>query len=385
MFSLSNRKKGGLNLVLDIGSYSLGGALIIFSKNKAPQVIFSKRISLPLNHDRDRNKTIMAIAQNLEYLLKIIFEEGAQKLGRSPKKLQNKNIKKILCVVSSPWCLSKIKTSSYKKDEPVHINSKLMELTQEDNQKSPEEVEAGYRLIEKKIIQAKLNGYITNKPLSKKAKEIEISTFEGKILKEMVEKVFYSSGRLSAENIMFHSFTLSAFSTIGDIFGDKDYLLMEITGEITELTVIKNDLIVKTASFPKGKNLFLRKISEEFDVGSDISLSFIKLYYERKSEKNFHSRIKEIMSQSEIEWFNQFKETIESIKESLPQKIFLTMDSTLSVFFAEFLNSEINKFGKNTDIVSLNVSSLSQFCDINDNNADSFLALETIFFNKILH
>lgn len=382
MLSLFHSKKDGINLVIDIGSYSLAGALVFFAKDKTPQIIFSKRISLPLNHDRDKDKTIIAIANNLEYLFKIMFEESTHKLGVKQKKLKNQKIKKILCVVSSPWSRSVIKTSSYKKDAPVHVNSKLMELIEKNDQNS-KEAETDYGLIEKKIIQTKLNGYVTNNPLYKKAKEIEISTFEGKILKEMVEKVFSSSGRLSSGNVIFHSFTLSAFSTIGDIFGDEDYLLMEVTGEMTELTFIKNGSIVKTDFFSSGKNLFLRKISEEFDVDSDISLSFIKLYYERKSEKNFRNRIEEIVRQAEMEWFNQFRESIKSIKESMPQKIFLSMDSALSPFFTEFLNSEICKLGKKTDIVSLNVSSLSQFCDINDNDDDSFLALETIFFDKI--
>lgn len=384
MSLFSNKKTEGISLLIDIGSYSLGGALIIFSNGNVPQIVFSKRISLPLNEDWNMDKSLDSISKNLETLLKIVFNESSKKLSIDPKKLQSRKVKEVLCVMSSPWCLSKIKSISLKKEKPVNISSKLMDLIAQKSE-NPESNEKGYSLIEKKIIQTRLNGYITNKPLNKKAKEIEISTFEGMVLNDAALRVKDQINRFVPEDVMFHSFTLSAFSTIGDIFERDDYMLMEITGDMTELSIIKDGLIVKTASFPKGKNLFIRRVCQEFSVDPDVSLSFIKLYYERKSEKNFHNRIEEILKESKTVWLEDFKGAFTAMKESMPAKIFLSIDSNILPFFADFLKAEVENIRRNTDIVSLDRAALSRFCIFEDNNTDSFLALESIFLNKIIH
>src|SRR3989344_3182021 len=333
----TDKKREGVYLVVDVGNFSVGAALVNLGTNHLPEIILNKRLSLPLAPTWNKEKSIDDTCKNLEKLLKILLKESAIKLHLKLKKLETKKIQGILCVVSSPWCLSEIKTYAIKDEKPIEINPKLIDLIiKKIDSQDPErgssrkkntptkigEKGEAYKIIEKKIIETKLNGYVTLDPLNKVAKEIEFSVFEGKILKRVLDKIGNTISAQVSGNIIFHSFSLAGFAIIEEMFPDAhDYLMLEVIGEITELTSVKNGMIVGSTYLESGKNVFLRNVMKEFGVNPDIALSFIKLFYEKKSEKEFNSKIKEVIKHSELEWIQSFKKTLETLKEKLPLKI----------------------------------------------------------------
>jgi len=400
----TDKKREGVYLVVDVGNFSVGAALVNLGTNHIPEIILNKRLSLPLAPTWNKEKAIDDTCKNLEKLLKILLKESAVKLHLKLKKLETKKIQGILCVVSSPWCLSEIKTYGIKDEKPIEINPKLIDLIikkidsheavgignsirEKNAQTKIGEKEEAYKVIEKKIIETKLNGYVTLDPLGKIAKEIEFSVFEGKILKTVLDKVGSTISAQVSGNIIFHSFSLAGFAIIEEMFPDAhDYLMLEVIGEITELTSVKNGMIVGSTYLESGKNVFLRNVMKEFGVNPDIALSFIKLFYEKKSEKEFNSKIKEVIKHSELEWIQSFKKTLETLKEKLPLKIFLAMESPLAPFWSEFLKNQLieSPLSENSEIISLNSPALSQFCKFESNEPDTLLAMDTIFLHKIL-
>ena len=402
MFGLKDTKKEGLYLVVDIGNFSVGVALVNLRENQIPEIILNRRLSLPLTEKWNKEKSIDDISQNLSKLLKIVLKESATKLHVSLKKLETKKIKEVLCVVSSPWCLSKIKAYGIKEEKPIEISPKLIELIiKRINEHDPDissnvvegtltkigERENLYKIIEKKIIQTKLNGYVTLDPINKMAREIEFSIFEGKILKNVQERISNVINSQVFGNVIFHSFSLTGFAIIEEMFPQaRDYVLVEVGGEITELTSVKNGLIVGSAYLESGKNLFLRNVVKEFVINPDIALSFIKLFYEKRSEQGFNARIKDVIKHSELEWISSFKKTLGTLKEKLPVQIFLAMESPLASFWSEFLRSRLmeSPLSENSEVISLNTKALSQFCKFSTDEPDALLAINTIFLDKII-
>jgi len=404
MFWLKDKKKKGVYLVVDVGNFSVGVALVYLQENHIPEIILNRRLSLPLTEKWNKEKSLDDICQNLQKLLKIVLKESAKTLHISLKKLETKKIKDVLCIVSSPWCISKIKSYGIKEKTPTEITPRLIDLiTKKINKydletpESPEkqaknlakigESEELYKIIEKKIIQTKLNGYITFDPINKMAREIELSIFEGKILKKAIGKIGSTIHAQVSANILFHSFSLTGFAIIEEMFPEShDYLLVEVGGEITELTSVRDGLIVGSTYLESGKNLFLRNVTKEFGVNPDIALSFIKLFYEKRSEKEFNNKIKDVIKHSELEWIDNFKKTLSTLKEKLPVKIFLAMESPLVPFWSEFIKNQLieSPLSSNSEVISLNNNALSQFCKFSTSESDTLLAIDTIFLDKII-
>jgi len=250
---MSASKTGEINLIVDIGSQSVGGALVILGD--VPEIVFSKRIRLPWSKVRNEEKTGELILKSLNELLGIVLKEGATALHLDEHKLESKKIKRVLCVVSSPWCVSKTSSLTYKGEKSLEITPKIMEsiLTQDESREANVTVDnKDYRLIEKKVLRVKLNGYVTLNYLNKKATNIEVSVFEGRILEEFMIKVEKILSRLINADVVFHSYTLSSLAVVQDLFPQtKNYVLTEITGGRTDVTLIEDGLIKRTESFEK--------------------------------------------------------------------------------------------------------------------------------------
>src|SRR3989344_9230353 len=95
--------------------------------------------------------------------------------------------------------------------------------------------------IENKIISTKINGYKTEDVFHKKAREFEISLFESLAskksiiaFKSILEHTYHFYGK-----IYFHSWGYSAHKVFQDIFGFKNFTLIDITGEITDVVIVE--------------------------------------------------------------------------------------------------------------------------------------------------
>src|SRR3989344_2497039 len=125
--SIFETKQKELDLIIDIGSYSVAAALVSISKGKRAEVVLNKRLNLPLWKNSDEKKFISNLSQTLSKLLNTTLKQGANDLRLTEKSLRNRKIGKILCVVSSPWCLADTETFSTEGERPVKITPKEFE------------------------------------------------------------------------------------------------------------------------------------------------------------------------------------------------------------------------------------------------------------------
>lgn len=378
LVSIFKNNPEDITALIDIGSGSVGAALVIFPKNKKPEIIFSKRLSLRIEESWNKEKVFSSILLNLEQVLNHVLKEGAGKLHIKEKNLKDKKIKDIYCILSSPWSTFKVKTLEDKKERAEYITDTAIEtIVRNDLQSSNQNSE--YESIEKKIIQVKLNGYPTSNPLGKRARETEISIFEGLVKREVLEKIKRVIGKNLHGNVIFHSLSLATFTAINEIFReDKDYLVVDITGETTEMIFVSHDLPKKSFSFPKGKNNLIRNIAKEFNVDQDIALSFTKLYYEKKSEESFRNKAEQIIKKTEMEWQNDMEQVLDSVRKEIPVlRVFSLVDPELAYPFPELIKSACQKIFQDTLITSINKDSLDKFCNFKE-KFDPFLAIGAI-------
>jgi hypothetical protein len=258
----------------------------------------------------------------------------------------------IFCVLSSAWHVSETRMIDFKKNTPFVFTAKLAEdlvqkeikLFEEKNMSKSAGVEAGERIIELKNIKTALNGYETLEPLEQKAKELEmiifISMSEEKVLKKIesvIAKYFHSA------KIKFSSFALSSFTVVRDMHArEGNFLLLDIGGEITNISMVKKNIHRQSISFPLGYNFMIREVSSGLGTTLHEADSLISLFRDGHAEESVAEKLGGVIDKLKIKWLKEFQESLANLSNdiSIPSVIYMTIDKDFADFFMETIKSE---------------------------------------------
>lgn len=146
----------------------------------------------------------------------------------------------------------------------------------------------------------------------KKTSELEIALYISMIpaniyssINEMIKKFW------DAPDVNFSSFSFTTFDVIRDIFTEESSLLfMDISGEVTDISLAKDNVLLESITFPAGKNMLIRSLIESMKSNSASATSELKLYLEGKSNHEQSVRIKKALDDVEKEWLSFFEDAL---------------------------------------------------------------------------
>ena len=384
------KDRAELALVFDIGSSSVGGSLFLIQKSGIPKIIYSIREPITTEKELSFDRFLALTLKSLEFTANKICIMG---LG-APKK--------VFCVLSSPWYASQTRIISFKKDAPFIFNTKLADsLIEKEIKIFEEECKDKYLYTKNKIIpielrnmQILLNGYVVPKPLNQKAQELEMMIFVSMSEEQTLEKIKDTIGKhFYSQNIKFSSFAMSSFVVARDLFlHEEDFLLMDIGGEITDISMIKKEILRSSISFSFGYNFFIRGITEILDCTIHEATSYLSLYKNGHISDQALKKIEPVINKLKNEWLNKFQESLVNLSNdiSIPSTIFLTVDQDLADFFIETIKSEqFNQYiltESKFKIVFLGNQTLNGIVSFKENVIrDSFLTIEAVYINRFLY
>jgi len=381
------KDKEELALVFDIGSSSVAGALFYMQKSGVPKIIFSIREPIKLENQINFEKFLNLTIKSLDVIVNKIC---MQKLG-APKK--------IFCVLSSPWYASQTRIIKLEKNTSFIFNSKLADsLTQKEITLFEEEHLKKYlnnkekiRPIELKNMKTLLNGYATPNPLNQKTKELEMTLFLSMSPEEVLSKIEESIGKhFYRGNIKFSSFAMASFSVARDMFvHQENFLLVDIGGEVTDISMVKKDILRTSISFPMGRNYMIRGVASALGCTLDEAKSYISLYKDEHMAKPNEKKFGPVVGKLKTEWLKKFQESLVNLSNdiSIPATIFITVDQDFVQFFTELIKTE--QFNQYTlteakfRIIFLGTQALHGIAIFQENIIrDSFLIIESIYINR---
>ena len=388
---LNNRKEEDVSALFHIGSGSVGGHLIRLSKTSKPEIIYATKTSIPFQKNINPERHFKSMIKAFESTLKDIQKQGLLHLNFTG--LRNYGIKSAFYILSSPWCVSQTKIIKIKKDKPFEISENSLEGIMEEQEKKflSDESSEGSKIIEKKIIEAKLNGYKMTEIFGKTATEAELSFFMTLAPEYALEELkAIASKYFNFRSSYFHSFALSSFSVIRDIYPEKEnFIYLDIHEELTDLSVIKESVFVENSSFPLGKNFFTRQISEKLNISSNEAQSLINLYGSGKCDQTTSKKIQTITDIALKDWLNNFHSALVSFSLNMyvPRTIFMIVSDDFKVFLAEKLKEEkFSQFSMTEelfDVIVIDDKSLCKYCKSDkDFKKEPFAELECVFLNK---
>jgi hypothetical protein len=385
----SKKKKDELVLVFDIGSASVGGALFHMGEDGVPEVIFTAREPILMEKKVNAEKFLVLTLEALKTVASRICMRG---LG-APKR--------VFCVLSSPWHASQTRVMKYEKPESFVFTSKLVdELVDKEVKIFEEEYKANFSsgeskidIIELKNMETKLNGYSTHHPFNQKATELEltalISISEEEVLKKIKEAI---SRHFRSESIRFSSFLVASFTVARDIFvNQENFLLVNIGGEVTDISMIKKDVLRESISFPMGRNFFVRGLAEAMGGTLEEASSHLSLYKDGHMAAPLEKNFEEIINKLKRDWLSGFQEFLSHLTNdvSIPATIFITVGEDLAGFFSETIKSEqFNQYiltESKFRVIFIGNQALHGVAFFTEGALrDSFLTIESIYINRFL-
>lgn len=384
---LDNKKQNSsLSVLIDIGSSSIGVALVDIKKDSAPHIIASVREDIPFQDALSSTRFLHAMNRTLGKALESIQSKGLTKLPPS----------NVFCTLSAPWFLLKTRNLHISRMVEFEVNEHVLEgFINDDINVLKEELKNtlpsdDIRIIEKKIIQMRLNGYEIKNPYKQRTSKLEMAVTVGissnKVIRSIegkIHKYFHITP------IHFGAFPVAAFSAIRDIFPhDRSFLFVDITGEATDISRVENDALSGSISFPYGKNFFIREVSTRLHTIHEEAASLFAMFLRDELHDERQAQIAEIVEWAENEWLARFERAVATLANNgiLPNKIFFTIDADIEQLFSKVIAKAKSDVLMKTsfDVQYLDQLIISKFVSFEDNvSRDPFIVVEALFAKKI--
>jgi hypothetical protein len=384
------KKESSLSLVFDIRDTSITVAVAKFYFDNKPEIFscqnFKINFSKPINYDK-----------YISVLLKTM-EDSVVSVTRDLVKVGNKErISNYYMFFGSPWCISQSKVIRIEKDRPFLIDEKLLRqvLSKEEENLiqriDSSSEEKNWMVMEEKIIQLKLNGYKVNKIYDRKAEKVEMEFLVSFIPKEIQDKINEPLRSKIKENS--NSTILSSFSFLRDLFLDKnDFIYFDINESITDLYIVRGDVLEGVSSFPIGQSDIIKEISAKSNLSIDIITSKINIKYQGNCDEKTSDEVDSLIENGFKLWFENFNSTISKMSSpiNLPNNIFVVANSSISKIFAEKMvkdsldkKIELLNMKINTEIIREEVShNIITNAKVYMN--EPYIKMDLVFLDKLL-
>lgn len=382
-------------LIVDVGSASVGAAIVKLNGSEKPEILGTARTAITfqeeLNFSRFTNAMLSALDQTLAAL-------GG---GKQPRPE--------LCTVAlaSPWYVSETKQVTYERERAFEVTPELVDdliahersllvarYDKEEGQDKKKKKEHHVAVVEAQAIGIKLNGYEVDDPYNKTAKHLTLavvtSIAQAKVidaLKTRIRLAFYY------DEIIFRSFPLVGFTVLRDLVPSvPSFLFIDVTGEVTDISIVRDGTLEDTVTFPLGKNFIVRRITSMMRTTPEEGLSLLRLAQQQKVESGTAAKIDHIFSQTEKDWSHALSSALSQLAASraLPHVVFYTADTDVAGWFGQAIKREA--FGQFTaadnafDVRYLGDEIMEPFVEYHSGvQRDVFCAVESIFAAHVAH
>lgn len=398
--SFLSKKTDEVSLLLDIGNGSITGAVVLFRKNQKPEFLYSLEVPFIIPEKPNISKLVEEMSGLLQTLLDETMKQGWR---HSYWRNKTKKIDGCLVSFSSPWFVSKTKHIELSNSTPFVITKDFIDdivKKEEESFKkeliSTEDNNDTFEVIEKSVVHTKINGYTLENTLGKKTKSLDAFLYMSIVSSSIISKVksmIFKNTHISNEKILIHTFPLVSFTVIRDVYSaSSDFIIIDITAEVTDITLVQNDVIKKSVSIPSGRNFVIRQIMKSFGVASEIAESTLSLYVQGRLNSEDQEKIEAVFVDVEKEWSIYLENGLIELSPEmiLPGNVYLTADEDVSDIYLKFLKlsktDSTAMFRKGLNLTHVSMENTSSFYNADTTiRTNEFAVILAIFYNKIIN
>jgi hypothetical protein len=167
--------------------------------------------------------------------------------------------------------------------------------------------------------------------------------------------------------------------------------LVDVDGEVTDILMVKKNILKGSISFPLGTNFIIRGLSAGLKCSLDEAKSFLSIFKDGHAEAALAKKISLALSDVKKEWLKKFQESLADLSNdiSIPSLVFVATDRDWIDFFAETIKTE--QFTQYTlaeskfEILPINTELLHGLVKFKDEvTRDPFLVMDMVYVNNFL-
>jgi hypothetical protein len=387
-FSLFKKDTQRAFLVFDVGNGSVGGALVARDKGGGLKIVSSSRADIPTGEKVDFGVLFKDTLRAVDEIVTSLTVNVAA--ANAP----------IFVILASPWYVSQTKIINVKDERGFTLTKDLCDdLVSKEISEFEESLRKGNEgktddllgIIESRIIHTTLNGYETPKPIGKKANEamlaLCVSVSQHNVTSGLTQKLHT---HFPHSDISFNSFPLAYWNAIHHIFPErKDAILLDVSGEITDVSLVRGGVLIETTSFPLGRNFVLRRVASKLGRTVPEASSLVSLFLNGGTDAETGDRLNKIIFTLKQEWLSEFQKTLAELSDGLyvPSDLFLTADDDVYEIFSSWIKEEemsqyVMSHGK-FRVVPISESILAPIVNPDGVKYDQFLNIGVLFADNM--
>lgn len=391
------RKKEEYSILVYVGNSKVSASFVSFSKGVNPRILFSVETFFPVKEkvdDLSLSDTMYSVLN--EAILGLLKTNTNQKI--------NKKIDSVFISLASPWFVSRMKDIHIEEQKYFIITKDFLrnildveeKKFEKDLNNSSYEDNFGKKLkvVENTFTNTKINGYSVSENINKKTNIFDVSLFTSITSENLLRNIFSLIEKhihVAENKIHINTFPLVSFYSTQEVSSSvNSFIFMDITGEMTDITLVHDGGVSKNISFPSGRNFIIRQIAKGFNVSFEIADSLLHLYNSKKADEEIVKKMELIISEIENEWSIYFEDSLRHLSANLilPPTLYIFCGSDISLLYKKFLKTPKSdstaEFRKKLNIIQIDNEKLSKFCTYEPKTKnDKYIAMMSIFYNKI--
>jgi len=389
------KKQPSLSFIFDIRDASISLAAVRFIKDKKPEIVLCQNFSLKSIDSKDNKKYLELMIKTLDQAI-LSVRQSLVKIG------SKEMIEKYYFFIGSPWSISQAKTIKIIKDKPFEITNKVLSQILVGEESEIEKnieyntSEKNLKIMEEKIIQSKLNGYKVEDIYRKKTLNLAVELFVTFIPSEIKDKICLNLNEKIGKNAQKqnHSCILSSYSYLRDLYSDKnDFIYADIGKLITDIYVVRDDIIFAIASIPYGEENIMQVSLNRTKLPKDVFLSNISIAEDKNFDLPVDNNSAESLRLGLNFWKNKFKETLTKIcsEMNIPNNLFIIPNSNIANVLIKDLsedakNGKLEVHGTQIDVLTITENIINSFI-VNSKVFvnEPYVKMDTIFVSKLLN
>lgn len=343
----SERDTRNVVVLLDIGSSSVGAALAEVGGAEKPTIFFTTRAKIPFKEIPSFDRLTAGMVSALENALGDVQKNSKAYMEHFSS---GGALGAVHVFYASPWFLSQTKKVTYTKEGEFVITEALLDELMHEEEKQFSKTELGKRteesgrelkLLEHKVTDLSVNGYSVADPIGKKTDQLIFSLYMSTVPEQITTLIKKNVRATIGGHVMYHhTFTLSLYSAAREVLSSKNYfLLVDITGEVTDLALVRSGVLEGTGSFPIGKRTLIRKLGAEMKSSNDHARSLFKLHAEGMLEGEMAGIVTKALQGMSNEWITAFVQTAQKLSQDalIPADIIFTADVDARDYFTNLI------------------------------------------------
>lgn len=260
-------------------------------------------------------------SSHLEHLMISALSETLNKVHIKASELQ-----KIHVVLSSPWIVSKTKTSHFSFPKPTIIDESYIENVVEQERSAfkkifPFDVE----FVEQKVFDIKINGYHAKLKKKSPAISLTVSSAMSAMSKKIVKKINDTIDHyFHNEHISFHSSSILTYVGMQHYAPEiESGVFIHVHGECTDITLFRSGTPTHFASLNIGYHSIVTSLAKSLRVSNAVADSKINLLENGEMTDEVENKVLPLIHKKLDEWQSSVGEIILQLEqtETLPRNI----------------------------------------------------------------